>query len=142
MKSFLTLITLAFLLVSCNTPVGDAEEPSTKNEEISEDLNFIHTVFFWLKEDVSSTQRAEFEEGMIALGKIETIGKYYMGVPADTERDVVDSGYDYAWIVHFQDGAAEEAYQVDSIHLDFIEKYRDLWEKVVVYDTDLKVSEE
>lgn len=141
MKSFLTLITLAFLLVSCNTSVEDTGETSTKNEEISEDLNFIHTVFFWLKEDVTPTQRTDFEDGMIALGQIESIGKYYMGVPADTDRDVVDSGYDYAWIVHFQDGAAEEEYQVDSIHLDFIEKYRDLWEKVVVYDTDLKASE-
>ena len=79
----------------------------------------------------------KMKEGMYDLGKVSTIGKYYITTPADTERGVIDNSYDYAWIVHFKDAKNQASYQTDSLHLEFIEKYNDLWEEVQVYDSEV-----
>jgi len=141
MKSLLTFLALALLITSC-TPKSDKMNMDTKeNTEISE-ISFIHTVFFWLKEGISMEEKAAFESGLNDLGKAPNIGKFFIGTPANTDREVIDSSYDYAWIVHFANAEDQAIYQSDSIHLDFIEKYEALWEKVIVYDSELKAKSE
>ena len=100
-----------------------------------DESNFIHTVFFWMNEGVTDEQKADFHKnGLNELSKIESIYKFFAGPPAMTPREVVDNSYDFALICHFKNAEDQDLYQVDSIHLKFIEDYKDLWEKVIVYD--------
>ena len=99
---------------------------------------FIHTVFFWLKEDLSEADRAAFPSELAKLGAIESVRQLYIGPPASSEaRDVVDGSYGYALIVHFDDLAGHDIYQVHPVHLAFIEANQAKWTRVVVYDTDV-----
>ena len=96
---------------------------------------FIHTVYFWFKEDVTDQQKEDFNNnGLAVLAKAPTIHKVFYGPPAGTPREVVDNSYDVAWICHFKNAADQDAYQVEPIHLKFVEDYMDLWERVQVYD--------
>lgn len=99
---------------------------------------FIHTVFFWLKEDLSEEDRASFPAELAKLGAIETVRQIYIGPPANSAaRDVVDGSYAFALIVHFDDLAGHDVYQEHPIHLAFIEANEDKWTRVQVYDTDV-----
>lgn len=95
---------------------------------------FIHTVYFWMKDDISAADHEHFKKEMIKLEKCASIQSVYWGPSVASERATVDSSYDYAWVVHFENAAGEKAYQVDPIHLAFIENCKDLWERVQVYD--------
>ena len=96
---------------------------------------FIHHVYFWLKNPASSEDRQKLIAGLEKLSKVKTIKMFHMGQPADTNRDVIDSSYSISWMLIFDDKASEESYQVDPIHLNFVETCKDLWQKVVVYDS-------
>jgi hypothetical protein len=99
----------------------------------------IHTVFFWLKEDLSEADEAAFLEGVKSLRGVKSVKSCYIGPPAPTEeRGVVDNTYSYALINHFDDVAGQDAYQVDPIHLKFVEDHKDKWTKVIVYDNVVK----
>jgi len=96
----------------------------------------IHSVFFWLKEDLSEADQAAFRTGVESLRAVSTVKNMYIGPAAATEeRGVVDNSYSTALIVHFADVAAQDAYQIDPIHLKFVEDHKDKWTKVVVYDS-------
>ena len=96
----------------------------------------IHNVFFWLKPDLSEADKAAFLEGVKSLMAISTVRKCYIGSPASTEaRDVVDNTFSYALLVHFDDVAGQDAYQIDPIHLKFVEDHKDKWTTVKVYDS-------
>ena len=49
---------------------------------------------------------------------------------------MVDDSYSVSWLVFFADKAAQDRYQIDPIHLKFVEDCSPLWERVVVYDTE------
>ena len=66
---------------------------------------------------------------------IDTVRGIHIGVPADTEqRGVVDGSYSASELLFFDDVAGQNAYQVHSIHKQFIADCEHLWERVVVYD--------
>lgn len=95
----------------------------------------IHTVFFYLKPDLSAADRSAFAEGVATLGKIPSLSAFYLGTPASTgKRPVIDDTYDYAITCVLADVAAHDAYQVDPIHLAFIHDHKDKWTTVKVYD--------
>jgi len=96
---------------------------------------FIHHVFFWLKEPVTPEGRERFEDGLKALITVVTIVDYHLGIPAGTNRDVIDGSYTYSLLVTFKDGRDQEIYQTHPTHLKFIADCEELWEKVVVYDS-------
>ena len=96
---------------------------------------FVHHVYFWLKNPSSTEDRAKLIEGLKNLSKVKTIDFFHIGQPADTNRDVIDRSYAVSWLLFFKNKAAQESYQVDPVHLDFIDKHSHLWTKVVVYDT-------
>jgi len=93
---------------------------------------FIHHVFFWLKDPETISQLIE---GLKKLSKAPTIKDFHIGVPAPTNRDVIDTTYSVSWLLLFATAKDQEIYQTDPIHLQFIEECSGLWEKVVVYDT-------
>ena len=95
---------------------------------------FVHQVYFWLKNPDSTADRDKLVEGLKTLTKIKHIKSWHIGIPAGTSRDVIDGSYSIAWLNTLKDRAAQDAYQVDPIHLAFVENYKHLWSKVVVYD--------
>jgi hypothetical protein len=97
----------------------------------------LHTVFFWLKDGLLENDKEIFLQEVTRLGEINSVENFYLGSPANTpKRDVIEDTYDFAITVFLKDMIAHDQYQVDPIHLDFIEKCKGYWEKVVIYDAD------
>jgi hypothetical protein len=95
----------------------------------------IHTVFFWLKPELTPAQRAEFRRGVESLGGIKSVEKIYIGTPAATQkRPIIDDSYSVALTVVCKDVAAHDAYQVDPIHLAFVDSCKTFWTRVQIYD--------
>jgi hypothetical protein len=96
----------------------------------------VHHVYFWLKNRDSKEDLSKLIEGLNTLKKIEQLKLAKIGVPASTEkRDVVDNSYSVSWLNFFEDVKGQEEYQVHPTHLKFVENYKHLWEKVIVYDS-------
>ncbi|MEM9868904.1 MAG: Dabb family protein [Bacteroidota bacterium] len=100
------------------------------------DPTFAHTVYFWFKNPGDTDGRARFES---SLKKFLENSKYaktdFIGIPPKATRDVVDDSYTYSLIVTFDSAESQENYQNEEAHLLFIEECKDLWERVVVYDS-------
>jgi hypothetical protein len=95
----------------------------------------VHTVYFWLKPELTAPQRADFRRGVESLGRIPSVHQAYVGTPAPTERrPIIDDSYSVALTVICRDVAAHDAYQVDPIHLAFIEQFKTFWSKLQIYD--------
>lgn len=98
-------------------------------------LMLIHSVYFWLKPDLTPAQRADFVRGVESLRAIKSVSQMYVGTPAPIPaRPVVDQSYSYGLTVVFTDVAAHDAYQIDPIHLAFVANCKALWTRVQIYD--------
>jgi hypothetical protein len=96
-----------------------------------------HCVYFWLKPELTPAQRADFRRGVETLAGIKSVAKVSVGVPAPTEkRPVIDHSYDVALIVQCHGVASQDAYQIDPIHLAFVEKFKEFWTRVQIYDSE------
>jgi endonuclease IV len=98
----------------------------------------VHNVYFWLKQDLDSQAIATFEQGLEALAKDPAIKSGYYGNPANTEREVVENSYTYGLVFVFDDLAAHDRYQAGKVHLKFVEDHLSKWERVVVYDIEVR----
>jgi len=97
----------------------------------------VHTVYFWLKSDLTAAQRADFRHEVEKLGGIKAVDRVYVGTPAATaKRPIIDDSYSVALTVLCRDVAAHDAYQVDPIHLAFVEKCKAMWTRVQIYDAE------
>lgn len=145
MKNLLLLTTLFFFSCSqvdttMENEVKELKEKIAAMEKTAatpapDETGFVHTVFFWMNENVTDEQKADFaKNGLGELVKVSSIYKSYFGPPAKTPREVVDNSYDFALICHFKNKEDQDAYQIDPIHLKFIEDFKDLWKEVMVYD--------
>jgi hypothetical protein len=95
---------------------------------------FIHSVYFWLKPDLSADEHKKYIDGLHSLLTIESVQAGYIGIPADTRRPVVDHTYSHALVVMFRDASGHERYQLHPVHDRFRTECRDCWNKVVIYD--------
>jgi hypothetical protein len=97
----------------------------------------VHTVYFWLKPELTPAQRAEFRKGVEALSGIKAVDQLLVGTPAKTtKRPIIDESYSVALTVVCKDVAAHDVYQVDPIHLKFVETFKTFWYKVQIYDAE------
>lgn len=96
---------------------------------------FIHHVFFWLKKPESQADFERLVDGLKKLSVVKTIQQIHIGKPASTRREVIDSTYSVSLLLVFNDKDGHDSYQVDPIHLKFVEECAPLWSKVVIYDT-------
>jgi hypothetical protein len=96
---------------------------------------FIHHVYFWLNDPGSHDNHAALLAGLQALSEVPSIKQFHIGIPANTNRDVIETSYALSWLVVFDTAAEQDAYQVDPIHLHFVESCKHLWKKVIVYDS-------
>ncbi len=96
---------------------------------------FVHTVYFYMKPGTSQMARdALVKDCREFLGKIPTVCHLWAGVPAMTPRDVVDNSYGVGLTVVLEDSAAHDVYQVHPLHLEFIARNKEHWQRVQVYD--------
>ncbi|ALM08146.1 stress responsive protein [Sediminicola sp. YIK13] len=123
------ILLLGFVLVSM---VGKAQENGIVQDF---DPNYVHTVFFWMKDPANEVANKKFE---VSLRKFLDSSKYaktqFIGRPPKATRDVVDDSFTYSLVLSFESAEAQENYQKEEAHLIFIEESQDLWDKVVVYD--------
>ena len=97
----------------------------------------VHTVYFWLKPELTAAQRAEFVRLVTKLGEIKSVEQLHVGQPAKTEkRAIIDDSYSYALTVLLKDLAAHDAYQVDPIHDEFKEQCHTFWTRLQIYDAE------
>jgi len=96
----------------------------------------VHTVVFWLRQDITAAQREAFNhEGLASLRAISSVSQLFVGRPAPIpSRPVVDATYDFAITVLFNDLAAHDAYQVDPVHTAFVARFKADWVRVQIYD--------
>lgn len=96
----------------------------------------MHHVFFWLKEPKNEAHKKQLVNALNALLKVKTIKMNHIGFPAGTEsRDVVDHSYSVSFLTMFDNQSDQDAYQIDPIHLKFVDENSHLWNKVIVYDS-------
>ncbi|GAA4271825.1 Dabb family protein [Aquimarina gracilis] len=99
--------------------------------------NLVHTVFFWLNNPDNVDERKTFEKGVKELlEQCKFITSAHLGTPANTaKREVVDASYTYCVVITFESKEAHDKYQIDPLHKKFIEENKNLWRKVLVYDS-------
>ncbi len=113
------------------------QESKTKPEF---DPAFVHSVYFWLHNPDSESDRAAFEKAInTLLAKSKYTKTNFLGIPPKSARDVVDDSFTYNLFVTFESAEAQEAYQVEAAHLAFIKEAQSLWKRVVVYDAEGRV---
>ena len=128
MKRGILILSIITLLSSCTC----SEKSATMEKG-----TFAHNVYFWLKDPENILEREAFKESLFKfINNSEFIKTKMVGTPADTDRGVIDNTYTFSLILTFENKAAQDKYQVEDVHLKFIEESSDLWEKVLVYDSE------
>jgi len=95
---------------------------------------FVHSVYFWLKPDLTDGQRAAFWAGVKSLTTIETVRHGWVGEPAPTDREIIDRSYSCALVLAFDDQVGHDLYQAHPVHDRFREQCSTFWSKVLIYD--------
>lgn len=109
---------------------------NAKTQEITKG-QFVHSVYFWLKNPDNKEDRKKFENSLLFfLDHSKFVLSKYIGTPANTNRPVVDNSYTYCIVVTFASKETHDLYQKEDVHLQFINDCNDLWTKVLVYDSD------
>ena len=97
---FAGLLTLSLTFQSCDNQglrdqaqgleaqLTEAQATIDSLQQLSQEpkTGFIHTVFFWMKEDLTDEQKTDFLAGLKSLEQIETVRSIYIGIPAETPR--------------------------------------------------------
>jgi hypothetical protein len=96
---------------------------------------FVHSVYFWLRDSLTPAEDQRFTDGVESLLGIKGIVHGYIGVPAPTDRPVIDRSYSRALVLVFADEAAHDAYQVHPVHDRFRTECGGLWKTVRIYDS-------
>lgn len=123
---------LTLMLMSMVSTVGFSQ-----SKEQTFDHSFAHVVYFWLKNPDSKEDRAKFEASLQKfLDKSQYAKTKFIGKPPKAIRAVVDDSFTYSLILSFDSAEAQAAYQVEPPHLVFVNECEELWEKVIVYDSE------
>lgn len=115
--------------------VGGLITLAENNTTAMAENKFVHHVYFWLKNPESKEDKAKLVAGLKKLSAVKTIKWFHIGQPAETNRGVIDTSYAISWCTFFDNDADQASYQVDPIHLKFVEECSPLWTKVIVYDS-------
>ena len=97
---------------------------------------FVHNVYFWLKNPADEGDRSAFLEALRTfLATSQYARTCFIGMPPQATRDVVDGSFTFSLVVSFESAEAQSQYQTEDAHTRFVESASKLWEKVVVYDS-------
>jgi len=96
---------------------------------------FVHHVYFWMKPEATKEDQNKLYEGIKSLLSINTLKYSHLGIPADTDRPVIDKSYAFSLLTVFNDKNGHDIYQEHPIHKKFIADCQNLWTRVQVYDS-------
>jgi len=99
----------------------------------------IHSVYFWLKEDLSEEQKAFFKEELLLLRGIEYLNSISFGQPASTPQreGVTEHSFDYSLVIEFASREDHDRYQgPDEVHARFVSGAAPLCRKILVLDSE------
>src|SRR5206468_7283757 len=96
---------------------------------------FVHAVYFYLRKDLMPAEQQRFEAGLASLRTIDAARHCWIGVPASTNRPVIERDYDHALVVVFPDEAAHDVYQDHPVHDRFRKECSIYWTKVRIFDS-------
>ncbi|MGH7604104.1 MAG: Dabb family protein [Gemmatimonadaceae bacterium] len=96
---------------------------------------FVHAVYFYLHDNLSSADREKFAAGLRSLRGIDGVRHGYIGKPASTDRPVIERGYSASLVLVFDDQDAHDAYQADAVHDRFRAECGGFWKTVRIYDS-------
>ncbi|WP_187270886.1 Dabb family protein [Neolewinella aurantiaca] len=137
----LFILPLLFLSLTFLTTCNQEKEEVIEIERVIDgdmEPGLIHTVYFWLNDDVDEASAMNFEEGVSRLEGVPTVKRFFFGPAASTPtRGVTDNSFDYALILWFDDVAGHDVYQTHPIHLKFVEEQEAKFKRVQVYDNVL-----
>jgi hypothetical protein len=131
---------LIFTLATFTACNQEKEEIIEIEREIDPDAEpgLVHTVYFWLNEDVDEASAKNFEQGVGRLEEVPSVKRMFFGPAATTPtRGVTDNSFDYALVLWFDDVAGHDIYQEHPIHLKFVEEQEAKFMRVQVYDNVL-----
>ncbi|MDT0650380.1 Dabb family protein [Autumnicola edwardsiae] len=129
MSGILKLVVIAAVFLGASTL-------SAQEEKMDFDANFSHVVYFWFHNPNNAEDREAFETSLKKfLKNSEYAQTKFIGVPAETPRDVVDNSYTYSLILTFPSKEIQDKYQSEPAHKVFIKESSHLWKKVQVYDS-------
>lgn len=99
--------------------------------------DFAHTVYFWLHNPDNTNDREAFQTSLTKfINQSPYITTKHIGIPAKTNRDVIDNSYTYSLLLTFKDKETQDQYQEEPAHKQFIAESSHLWSKVIVYDSE------
>jgi hypothetical protein len=123
MRSFLLLAALV-IFTSCG---------SLREKEPDQRVN--HLVFCWLKEPGNKVQRAQLIKASMDFKKIPGVLEVRAGEVIKSDRSIVDSTYDVAISLSFNNIEDLKSYLVHKDHVATVKSIlKPLVEKVLVYD--------
>jgi hypothetical protein len=96
---------------------------------------FVHAVYFSLRPDLPAADRDLFLAWQPKLVALPSVHEGYTGVPAPTDRAVIDRNYTHALVLVFKTAADEEAYQVHPEHDRFRAECGTFWTQVRIFDS-------
>ena len=125
----IALASIAALVAGCaSTP--EAESLARKAD--LETPAITHVVLVQLKDPSRTAELVDDCDR--ALPGIESVRGYACGVPMETGRSNVIGDYDVGIYVGFVDAAGYRAYLDDPRHLDLVERWREGWKAVRIFD--------
>ena len=133
------VLLLAFMACkeSNNSEVSVTDTIEMEVESTTLQGDFAHSVYIWLNDPDSTEDRMAFESSLTRfIDSSENIMTKHIGVPADTDREVIDNSYTYSLLLTFKDKAAQDRYQQEPAHKQFIAESSKLWKKILVYDSE------
>ncbi|MCB4808499.1 Dabb family protein [Tamlana sp. 62-3] len=97
---------------------------------------FKHNVYFWLKRPNNEKDRNTFERSLFFfINNSEFIKTKHIGIPAETDREVIDNSYTYCLSLSFKSKEDHDSYQNEPNHHKFLRECSGLWSEVKVYDS-------
>ena len=95
-----------------------------------------HCVFFALKDSTPENRQALLDDCNTYLRRPDGVVSLYAGARvSDLTRPVNDGDFDVSLVVVFVDRAAHDVYQDHPEHLAFIERNKETWKSVRVFDS-------
>ena len=95
---------------------------------------FSHIVIFWTDPAIPDATNEVLTNSNKYLPSIPGVISFHAGKMARSHRGVVDQSYQIGLNIQFETKQAQDNYQDHPQHLEFVEKCKALWTKVVVYD--------
>ncbi len=101
-------------------------------------MAILHSVYFYFRDEVSIEQIEQQRNSILKdLSKIETVKQIWAGSPVGVDRDVVDNDYKMSLHAIFDNRDGLDTYQTHQEHIEFLNRFKQNWVKVKVFDTNI-----